>query len=233
MGNICCSPKLSDPEFSPDNVEAVNSPDHESSPGPDIKGSVDNSPNPDDNLHAPEIKLETMETDLRELGLSESEIKLINADFNVPEFSLKGLNIYGKIVYVYDGDTVHAVINFNNVLTKFVCRLINIDSPEIATKNLIEKASAMKSRDYLIEKLTGEKVVNEGMSKKEVKEFCSKSRKLIFIKCLEFDKYGRLLVELFNDENSTKSINQDMLDNSYAVEYDGGTKKEFNLDNFN
>ena len=42
------------------------------------------------------------------------------------------------------------------------------------------------------------------------------------VKCNEFDKYGRLLVELLNDDN--KTINQMLIDEGYAKAYDGGTK---------
>jgi hypothetical protein len=50
-------------------------------------------------------------------------------------------------------------------------------------------------------------------------------------KCFDFDKYGRLLIEIY-DGSTVKSINQEMIDNSYAIAYDGGTKQEFNENNF-
>ena len=71
------------------------------------------------------------------------------------------------------------------------------------------------------------------MTKNEVKEICAKSSQLIWVKCHEFDKYGRLLVELYDDPSSIKSFNQDMIEKKYAVGYDGGTKKKFIESNFN
>lgn len=71
------------------------------------------------------------------------------------------------------------------------------------------------------------------MNKNKVKIFCSKASKLVWVKAYEFDKYGRLLVELYDGPNLPKSFNQYMIDKKYAVAYDGGTKKQFNESNFN
>ena len=51
------------------------------------------------------------------------------------------------------------------------------------------------------------------------------STQLVYIKCGEFDKYGRLLGELRVNLEDDKSVNQQMIDNGYGYEYHGGTKK--------
>ena len=71
------------------------------------------------------------------------------------------------------------------------------------------------------------------MTKNEVKAICANSTHLVWVKCHEFDKYGRLLVELYDDSNSIKSFNQDMIEKKYAIGYNGGTKKQFTESNFN
>lgn len=169
-----------------------------------------------------------------------NNIILESADSTVPEYSLKNQFMLGKVVYVYDGDTIHIVFNMNNKLIKFNCRLILIDSPEICPKNIKdvnkrnnEIESAIKSRNYLINQITNIPITNTKMTKNEIKELCGKSTKLIWIKCFDFDKYGRLLVELYDSKDSKISINQLMINNNYALSYDGGTKKEFSSDNFN
>ena len=69
------------------------------------------------------------------------------------------------------------------------------------TRNKLEKKFGYEVRD----KLRG-KILN----------------KVVKVKCGEFDKYGRLLTEIyFEDEN----VNQWLIDSNYAFEYDGGTKK--------
>ena len=159
---------------------------------------------------------------------------LENVDYTIPEFSLNGLSMYGKVVYVYDGDTVHIVFNYNNILTKFNCRLISIDSPEICPKNIkditirnLEIEAAIKSRNFLLEHVSNVLITNINMNKSEIKDLCGKSTKLIWVKCFEFDKYGRLLVELFETKDSIISINQLMIKNNYAITYNGGKKTEF------
>ena len=70
------------------------------------------------------------------------------------------------------------------------------------------------------------------MNKSEIKDLCGKSTKLIWVKCFEFDKYGRLLVELYSDNITDKSINMDMIEKKYALPYEGKTKETFNANNF-
>lgn len=120
---------------------------------------------------------------------------------NISKFSLNGLSYIAKVVKVYDGDTITVVFKFNDAFFKWNCRLIGIDTPELKTTNKSEKEIGIKARDYL-KSLIMDKIVK--------------------IKCGEFDKYGRLLVEVFiNDTN----INENMIQGGYAKKYLGGTKE--------
>ena len=164
-----------------------------------------------------------------------SSINLASATYDVPEYSLANICHEGKVVYVYDCDTVHIVFVINGQFVKYNCRLLGIDSPEICPKNVKdltkreqEIACAIKSRNWLITQVTG-LVPSDKITKKEIKELCGKSRQLVWVKCHDFDKYGRLLVELFANKSDTVSLNKLMVEKHLAVEYDGGTKKEFNV----
>ena len=53
---------------------------------------------------------------------------------------------------------------------------------------------------------------------------------MVNIKVLKTDKYGRCLAEVSYKKNN---INDWLINNGYAVNYDGGTKNEFNSNNFN
>jgi len=169
------------------------------------------------------------------------DTSLKEATYETKEFSLAGLTLTAKVVNVYDGDTIYCVVkcpNMGNEMTKINCRLLHIDSPEICPKNISDNnikmkeiESAIKSRNYLIERVTDQKTT-ANMTKKDIKELCSKSRKLVTIKCFEFDKYGRLLIEIYDNSCDNKSINMEMIEGKYAVAYDGGTKKLFDSDNF-
>ena len=122
----------------------------------------------------------------------------------IKEFSLNGRKCEGKVVSVYDGDTVKLVFPLTEQepdrLYKWNCRLINVDTPEIRTRNLREKEFGKAVRDLLREKILN---------------------KVITVHCQDFDKYGRLLVELFTED---KSVNEWLIENNYAKRYDGGTK---------
>ncbi len=129
---------------------------------------------------------------------------------NVKIFSFEGRVCECKVVSVYDGDTVKLVFPLTDKepdhLYKWNCRLINVDTPELRTRNLKEKEFGKKVRDILREKILN---------------------KVIKVKCLDFDKYGRLLVELFMGE---ESINNWLIENEYAKKYDGGKKTTWFVD---
>lgn len=111
--------------------------------------------------------------------------------------------VEAKVVSVYDGDTIKALIPLNGVLYKWNCRLSGVDTPELRTRNVNEKKYGYVVRDLLREQIL-KKVVN--------------------LRCGELDKYGRLLVTVFlGDQN----MNQWLIDNNYAFAYDGGTKRDW------
>ena len=47
---------------------------------------------------------------------------------------------------------------------------------------------------------------------------------MVQVKCGEFDKYGRLLVDILIDNTS---ITKWLIENKFAFSYDGGTKKSW------
>lgn len=109
----------------------------------------------------------------------------------------------GKVIKVYDGDTITIATKLpinGSPIYKFQVRLTGIDSPEIKGKSPEEIALAKISRDAL-HNLIFDKIVQ--------------------LKDVGTEKYGRLLANVYiNNIN----VNQWMLDNKYAIEYDGGTK---------
>ena len=126
---------------------------------------------------------------------------------DAPKFSdcVKDLSVEAKIIEVYDGDTVKAIFPLNGILYKWNCRLTDIETPEIRTKSKIEKAYGYKVRDFLKEKILN---------------------KVVTLQCGKLDKYGRLLVSIYYD-NESNSVNQWLINNNYAFEYNGGTKKSW------
>ncbi len=118
-------------------------------------------------------------------------------------FTLNGFKTEAKVVHVYDGDTIHIVFKYFDNFYKWNCRISHVDTPELRTKNEEEKRKGYEVRDKLRE-LILDKIVN--------------------VHCLEFDKYGRLLVEVYMDDIY---VNQWLIDNNLAKQYEGGTKEKW------
>lgn len=136
----------------------------------------------------------------RELDILNSKTK-----DNTKLFSLNGNTYIGKVVYVYDGDTLHVAFNECGDYYRWNCRIIGVDTPELRTKNQNEKILGYKVRDVIIEKLMN---------------------KIVTIKTYDFDKYGRLLIDIIMP-NEEITLSQWLINNGYAYAYDGGTKKSW------
>jgi len=130
-----------------------------------------------------------------------------NATNKTKIFNFEERVCQGKVVDVYDGDTVKIVFPLTDKeperLYRWNCRLINVDTPEIRTRNLKEKEYGKQVRDRL-----REKILNN----------------IVDVHCKDFDKYGRLLVEIFYEN---VSINKWLIENNYAKVYDGGKKSKW------
>ena len=109
-----------------------------------------------------------------------------------------------EVVKVVDGDTIDVLIDLGFDLTKKErIRLAGIDTPESRTRNLEEKKMGLEAKEYLQNKLDN----------------CKNLR----VKTEKDGKYGRMLGWLHgNDEN----INNIMVTEGYAWEYDCGTKEK-------
>jgi endonuclease YncB( thermonuclease family) len=159
-----------------------------------------------------------------------NELKNLKDDIKL--FDLKGKTFDAKVVDVYDGDTCSIVIRLNNEWTKFKVRTLGYDTPEIKPpKNASNREElikmAIKSRNYFVSKVTNCKLeLDTHYNKKELKDIINKNTKIIQVKSHGWDKYGRLLGEIFVDNIN---INNDMIEKKYGYQYDGGTKKMFDV----
>ena len=130
---------------------------------------------------------------------------------NTNYLTLEGQEFDAKIVYIYDGDTMHCVFKAFGEYYRWNCRVMGVDTPELRTKNAAEKEMGYKVRDILREHLQD---------------------KVVRIKCGEFDKYGRLLIDVYVHEcmpNTHKSnvLSEWLIANQYAYAYGGGTKQSW------
>lgn len=143
---------------------------------------------------------------------------LLTKTDDTPDFSFKDKIILCKVVDVYDGDTCRVVFKHGRKFVKWSVRMYGYDAPDmrlsVDCENREEKkALACKSRDFLKKKIIGDD-------------------KLVFIKCGDFDKYGRLLGEIFLEKRDVRkgnSVNKMMIDNNLGYAYFGGTKIDSNV----
>ena len=118
-----------------------------------------------------------------------------------------------KINKVLDGDTIDVTIDLGfDLYKKERVRVAGVDTPEKRTRDLEEKALGIDATNWLKAKLT---------------ETIKGDEELIIRTELKggVGKYGRLLGWLYVGE-STISLNEQMIEEGYAWEYDGGTKQK-------
>ena len=109
------------------------------------------------------------------------------------------------LVKIVDGDTVDVLIDLGfNTTKKERVRLLGIDTPESATKDLAEKKLGLEAKEYIIQWFTK----NTPFRLQTTKD----------------DKYGRIL-GVFTGLDG-KTLNSRLVDEGYAWAYDGGTKKK-------
>lgn len=131
---------------------------------------------------------------------------------NTEFMSLKNKHYDAKIVHIYDGDTMHVVFYEYGQYIKWNCRVMGVDTPEIRTRNLQEKQLGLKVRDILIERLLN---------------------KIVKIHTDEFDKYGRLLIDVemplepLVENQDSIMLSEWLIANNYAYPYEGGTKRSW------
>ena len=109
----------------------------------------------------------------------------------------------GYVIKVYDGDTITIASKMpyeNSPLFRFNVRLNGIDTPEIKSNNENEKLLAKTARDSL-----SQLIMYKNITLQNVKN----------------EKYGRILADVYLDD---LHINQWMVDQQFAVAYDGKTK---------
>jgi micrococcal nuclease len=113
----------------------------------------------------------------------------------------------GKVIKVYDADTITIAAKLPydaSPLYRIAVRLNGIDAPEIKGKDISEeeKEIAIKARDFV-----SNLVMNQHVKLENVKN----------------EKYGRLLADVYIGDIH---LNKLLLDEHYAVKYDGKTKSK-------
>jgi micrococcal nuclease len=116
-----------------------------------------------------------------------------------------------EINRVLDGDTIDVTIDLGfDLYKKERVRIAGVDTPEKRTRNLEEKALGIDATNWLKEKLEGAINGDDELSVRT--ELVGGT-----------GKYGRLLGWLYCGDELL-SLNEQMINEGYALPYDGGTK---------
>jgi len=118
-----------------------------------------------------------------------------------------------EINRVLDGDTIDVTIDLGfDLFKKERVRIAGVDTPEKRTRDLEEKALGIDATNWLKDKLESTLSGDDELSIRT---------ELVG----GVGKYGRLLGWLYVGED-TVSLNELMITEGYAWEYDGGTKQK-------
>lgn len=130
----------------------------------------------------------------------------------IPYFSFEGQTFLAVPCNIYDGDTFSIIFEYRGEVIKYRCRCLGYDSPEMKPlktapnrEKEMEAAKAAKSRFTELLQST--------------------PMKMIRVKCGAFDKYGRILVTVWNG-GGEDSVNDIMIREGHGRPYTGGTKEE-------
>ena len=112
-----------------------------------------------------------------------------------------------------DGDTIDVIIDLGfDLFKKERVRIAGVDTPEKRTRNLEEKELGIDATNWLKEKLESTLVGDD--------ELTIRTELVGGV-----GKYGRLLGWLYIGDGNV-SLNEKMIEEGYAWEYDGGTKQK-------
>ena len=151
-------------------------------------------------------------------------------NINTPYFTLYNLNLIGRVVNIIDGDSLSIILPIFNNYYKYNIRLNGIDTCEMKSKNEENKKKALTARISILNLISNENY-SDTLTKHEIQEILDKHVILVWVECLNFDKYGRLLANVYqlNNLSMTKlenslSLSEYLLQNNLAYEYSGKTK---------
>jgi len=153
-------------------------------------------------------------------------------------FSLLGIKTKAKIVDIVDGDTFD--LAFFIPLTELMSlreekkrgKGLRMVRPVLAASEAKGFFTKMRCRLNGIDAAEHDTAQGQEAIKVVTNKFNSINN-IVYLQCYQFDKYGRLLVELYEDVNYLKSINQQFLNTVHPtlgvmfLSYTGGTKADY------
>lgn len=152
-----------------------------------------------------------------------------NMNNSVPFFTLNGVKTFARLVDVYDGDTITCIFPiFGENYFKFNIRLNGIDTAEIRNDDSHLKDRAFEARHHILTYLCGNHYqLHPKCSRTDIQDYLKNNEIIVWLECYNFDKYGRILGDIYKEQNENKvSISEILLQSNLAYKYNGGTKQK-------
>lgn len=146
------------------------------------------------------------------------------ASYDTPAFTLKGHKTWGRLVDCYDGDTMQVVLPFLGSFFKFTIRMYGIDTSEMKSKDSANKERAVKARDRVLEVATKQCPLPAMKTRKEIQKYLAANMTLVYVECLEMDKYGRVLAKVYTCPEDSECFSDVLVKENLAYAYYGETK---------
>lgn len=145
---------------------------------------------------------------------------------NTPAFTLAGIKCWARMVACHDGDSPTVVFEYGGKMWRFLTRMYGLDTCEMTSKDPALKERAIKARDRLIQlAVADDSIVTPAFKNdKEIVAFLSKDVHMVWLECMDFDKYARPLVVLKHHPDDSKSFADLLIEEKLAYPYFGATK---------
>ena len=144
--------------------------------------------------------------------------------YDTPLLNLDGWCGWARVVDIYDGDTITAVVRFRGEPVRVFVRLMGIDTCELRSSCATNKRLAYRARDRLLALITGTETSTwESKSRREIRDGLDAVCAAVYMQCEDTDKYGRTLAKVAPGED-LRPYAMTLVDERLAYEYDGGRK---------
>ena len=145
-------------------------------------------------------------------------------------FNLDGLQTPARIVSAHDGDTMRAVFVFAGSYSQFIVRVLHVDSPELASKDPLERDAGLRVRNRVLQMLCPDAdfQLDGTYTVKQIESRLEAHPAIVTLKCGEWDKYGRLLAQVTTTQHL--DVAQTLQREGLVHSYEGGTKNKWSFD---
>lgn len=154
----------------------------------------------------------------------------VKYSIDTPPLSLQGMATWCRVIDIYDGDTLTILLPFHNIVNKFSVRLNGIDTCEIKSTTEANKAIAVFARNRLVELIIGSSIGSTNQltisqsTRKDIRNILKDDVYVMWVECGGMDKYGRVLVDLYQSPEKRESVSSILLRENLAYIYKGKKK---------